>query len=116
MKETAAPPLVDEEELARSFEALGEARMVPILRAFGACAMDEARAIAAALTGGDEDHARRLAHGFKGAAGNMSATRLASAAEGIEKAASPIPAEAVLPPLLDAARQTAEWIAHRFPD
>lgn len=115
MEETVTPPLVNEEELARSFEALGEARMVPILRTFGATAVEEAQAVAQALTAGEGDRARRLAHGLKGAASYMSATRLARSAEAIETMHEPGSGEHILPSLLLTAHETAEWIARRFP-
>ena len=115
MEESVIPPLVDEEELSRSFEVLGEGRMVAILRTFGATAVEEAQAVAAALTAGEGDRARRLAHGLKGAASYMSATRLARSAEAIETMRDAGSGEHMLPSLMTAAHETAEWIARRFP-
>lgn len=115
MKETVAPPLVDEEGLARSFEALGEGRMVSILRTFGATAVAEAQDIATALTAGEGDRARQLAHGLKGAASYMSATRLARSAEAIETMREAASGAQMAPSLLLTAHETTAWIARRFP-
>lgn len=125
MLETAEAPLIDEMELARSMDVLGEERLVPILHAFAATVMDEAWAVASAIAAREPARAGRLAHAMKGAACNLSAIRLARAAEALEKVApetieqtcSGTPTDApALALLLATARETGEWIASRFPE
>ena len=120
MLETAEAPLIDEAELAQSLDMLGDERLVPIFHAFAATVMDEAWAIAAAVASREPERARRLAHGLKGAAFNLSAIRLARAAETLEKMDMPesgLPADAPSLALLVAtARETGDWIARRFPE
>ncbi|TCM21716.1 HPt (histidine-containing phosphotransfer) domain-containing protein [Novosphingobium sp. PhB165] len=113
MLQTAEVPLIDEEELARAMEALGEERLVPILQTFAATVMDEAWEIASAVSGREPERARRLAHAIKGAACNLCATRLARAAEVLETQNLDADALALL---LATARETGDWIARRYPD
>lgn len=116
MLEAPEAPLIDEAELAQSLELFGRARMVPIYRAFAACAVDEANAIAATIAARQPERARRLAHALKGAAFNLSAKRLAMAAEALETSEDDLSSEAPSLALLQtAARDTVAWIARRFP-
>lgn len=120
MPEAAEAPLIDETELAQSMEALGAVRLVPILQTFAATVMDDAWAVASAVAAQEPDRVRRLAHAMKGAACNLSAKRLARAAEALEKMEWPsgdLPADTPsLALLLASARETGEWIALRFPE
>ncbi len=119
MLETAEAPLIDETELAQSLDALGEERLAPILRTFAATVVDEALDVAAAASAHEPERARRMAHAMKGAAFNLSAVRLARAAEAVEKAdvSAELSADGPLvAQLLTAARETGEWIALRFPE
>ncbi|WP_395394432.1 Hpt domain-containing protein [Novosphingobium sp. BL-8A] len=119
MLETADPPLIDEAELAQSLDSLGEERLVPILQAFAATVVGEAGDVVNAASAHEPDRARRMAHAIKGAAFNLSATRLARAAEAVEKmdaSADLSPDAPLFAQLTAAARETGDWIALRFPE
>ncbi|OIR06140.1 Hpt domain protein [mine drainage metagenome] len=88
--------LINQDAQAELAQELGQARFDGLVARFLEQLNTQMREIDQALAGADPAGARRVAHGIKGAAGNLGFTGVQAAAHGVEKALLE-GADAVLP-------------------
>jgi HPt (histidine-containing phosphotransfer) domain-containing protein len=84
---SAKEPLLDDDVLRELREMLG-AGLDPVLSSFGNQAREVLGAMETALTAGDADTLRKLAHTLKGSAGSVGAKALGTQVARVEKLAS----------------------------
>lgn len=78
-----AAPLLLPDRLQALESMLGRLRVESLMGQLAVRAAQDLAGIGEALAAGDGEHASRLAHGLKGAAGMLGAARLAAAAEAL---------------------------------